>query len=424
MPGEDVKIHVAADADLKGIEETQRKIAELRRAATAYEAKGIDTAAATARADANALERDLNKTLRARAADERAVAKERLNAGREVQAAAERWTAKEKEAAKEKADAEKQATRELKEQEAMRRAGIRQQDRMVGAGLRIGVGAVGGEIAADIIEQLAAGQTLANRRAATEARNQRQYTILNSIRGSSGQVAGEAWQAEENVAQLRRDRPQLQTEQKFGAARAVVEGIGWGGGLGAALGSVVPGIGTLLGFGIGSVLGAGVRGIPAYLQGRNRIQQSEQDQQQEEARGQQLSELAPKLFLQQEGGLQLEALRSRSRRTLEGQRTAFVDEMAEQWLNTYRDIYNRTKGNDAMSKEMADLTVGNLLRDRQVQAGAGLVDSRSGGAEIAAAARWATGAVPGQADVAAKIDQLHTTVQAGNQAIQLINQAK
>ena len=109
---------------------------------------------------------------------------------------------------------------------------------------------------------------------------------------------------------------------------------------------------------------------------------------------------------------------------MSGQRAAFADDMAEDWLKTYRDVYNRTKGNDKIASEMAGLTVENSLRDRQAQAGAGLVDSRSGGAEIAAAARWATGTVPGMADVGPKIEALHATVQSGNQAMERIKHDK
>lgn len=388
MSDGEVKIHVSADADLKGIEETQKKIADLKKAADAYEAKGMDSAAASARSDARGLEREVSRFTKERAADERLV------------------------------------TRELREQEALRKAGIRQSNQLISALGRIGLGAVGSEIVSSAIEQLAAGETLGNRRVATDSRNQRQYAILNSIRGTSSQVAGEAWAAEENVAQLKRDRPQLETDAKFSVARATLEGAGWGAGIGATLGSIIPGVGTLIGAGVGATIGAGIRGIPAYWQGQNQLKQSEQDQQQEEKRAAQLSELAPKLFMEQEGGLQLDKLRQRSKRSLEGSRAAFVDEMSEQWLNTYRDIFNRTKGDDSIASEMANLTVQNTLRDRQALAGAGLVDAHTGAGGVAAAAQWASAAIPGMGEVASQIEALHATVQSGNQAIQLVNQAK
>lgn len=389
MADNEVKIHVSADADLKGIEATQKKIQDLHKAATAYESKGMDTAASSARADARGLERDVARFTRERAAEE------------------------------------KRVTGELREQEALRKAGVRQQSQIIGMLGRLGMGAIGAEIASSIVDQLAANESLGNRGVATEARNKRQHTILNSIRGTSGQVASEAWSAEDNVAHLKHERPQLETDAKYGTLRAAGEGALWGGGIGATIGSfVLPGVGTAIGAGVGATAGAAIRGIPAYFQGQNRINQSEQDQKQEEERAAKLSELAPKLFMEQEGGLQMGALRGRSKRSLEGQREAFVNEMSEQWLGVYRDIYNRTKGNDGMAKEMADMTVENALRDRQAQAGAGLVDAKTGAGGVAAAAQWASGAFPGMAEVGAKIDGLHTTVQAGNQALQLVNQAK
>lgn len=366
------------------LEETKKRIKDLYRSAAAYEANGMDTAAASARADARSLERDVA-----------------------------RFT-------KEKAAEENRATREMREQDALRKAGITTM-RQIG---NIGVGALVGEIIPSVIDQIAAGETLSNRRAATESRNTRQASILNSVRGTSGQVASEAWSAEDNVAQLRRERPQLQSDQKFNTARAIGEGAGWGAGVGAVVGSVVPVLGTAVGAGIGAALGAAVKGIPAYLQGRNALKQSEQEEQQEEKRGKNLTAMASDKFLKEEGGLQLGALRGRSKRSLEGHREALVNEMAEQWLNTYRDVYNRTKGNDAIASEIAGLTVKNRVIDTQAAAGAGLVDARSGGGEIAAAARWATGSFPGMSELATQINALHATVQQGNQDGQIVNQAK
>lgn len=366
------------------LEETKKRINDLYRTAAAYEAKGMDTAAASARADARSLERDVARATKERSAEENRV------------------------------------TRELREQDALRKAGITTM-RQIG---KIGAGALIGEIIPSVIDHVAAGETLSNRRTATESRNTRQASILNSVRGTSGQVASEAWSSEDNVAQLRRERPQLRSEQKFNTARAIGEGAGWGAGVGAVVGSVVPVLGTAVGAGIGAALGAAVKGIPAYLQGRNAIKQSEQEEELEEKRGKDLTAMASEKFLKEEGGLQLGALRGRSKRSVEGHREALVNEMAEQWLNTYRDVYNRTKGNDAIASEMAGLTVKNRVTDTQATAGAGLVDARSGGADVAAAAAWAGASVPGMSEVASKIGDLHSTVQAGNEAMTMVNQAK
>jgi hypothetical protein len=223
--------------------------------------------------------------------------------------------------------------------------------------------------------------------------------------------------------ELRRERPQLESDQKYDTLRSAGQGAAWGAGIGAAVGSVVPVVGTAVGALLGGAIGAAAQGVPAWLQGRHKVKASEQEEAAEAHRAGLLQEMAPRQFMEQEGGLQMDRLRQRAKRSLEGSRAAFVDDMAEQWLGTYRDIYNRTAGNDAMAKEMADLTVQNSLRDRQATAGAGLVDAKTGGAGIAAAATWAM-QTPGWQEVGAKISELHGTVQRGNAELERVNLAK
>jgi len=389
---DEVKIHVGADADVtpaeKKIDDLQKRIERLHRAADAYEAKGgMETAAKSARSDARDLEREVARMT------------------------------------KERASAEKAVTGEMKEQDALQKAGIGRHLITMRSLTSAGLGALAGDVFSSVVDQLAAQESLGNRRVSTEARNTRQATILNSIRGTSGQAANESWGAEENVAQLKRDRPQLQTDAKFNTLKSVAEGAAWGGGLGAGIGSIVPGLGTGVGMFVGAGVGALVKGVPAYMQGQNRLKQNEQDQAQEEERGKKLGDLAPKLFMEQEGGLELDKLRQRSKRTMAGSREAFADEMAEEWLKSYREIYNRTK-DSGIAKEMADLTVQNHLRDKQAQAGAGLVDAKSGAGEIAAAAQWGNRTFGISEILSPKLDTLIGHVESGNQAIREVNQAK
>lgn len=140
-----------------------------------------------------------------------------------------------------------------------------------------------------------------------------------------------------------------------------------------------------------------------------------------ERRRAQAIQAAQRKYSAEEGGLELRTLRGRAERSLAGSRDAFVAEMGQEWLAKYKDVL-RSSGSADMAKEMADLTTENRLRDRQTQAGAGLVDSRSGGAEIAAAARWAGGALPGMNEVSEQIKLLHATVQ--SQANPIRDQAK
>ena len=102
---------------------------------------------------------------------------------------------------------------------------------------------------------------------------------------------------------------------------------------------------------------------------------------------------------------------------------AFADDMAQEWLKTYRDIYSKSK-DKGFSTEAADLTVQNQLRDRQATAGAGLVDARSGGAEIAASARWATGSVAGWQEVGARIELLRHDMNQANQGNHFVKHEK
>jgi hypothetical protein len=55
---------------------------------------------------------------------------------------------------------------------------------------------------------------------------------------------------------------------------------------------------------------------------------------------------------------------------------------------------------------MATLTYKNDLRNRQDSAGAGMVDARTGGAGVAAAARWAMQQNPTGSEIGGKLDSL------------------
>lgn len=469
MSDGEVKIHVSADADLKGLDDAKRKLDEVNRkskdpnngtpAPTRPSAapKPKDPATAPAPAskpkdpatapvvnpprrgvsllatEANPKPKREPQTFRKLTDEERSVNRERMAAEDAAAKSAspsgiraeaiknERDAAR---LAKERAAAERATTNELKSQQALRKAGIGRSPIRMSSLTSAGIGALAGDVLSSVIDQIGAEEGLINRRGATASRNTRQATILNSIRGTSAQVSSEAWAAEDNTAQLKRDRPQLETAQKFGTMQATMEGGAWGAGIGATIGSIVPGLGTAIGAVIGAGIGAASKGIPAYLQGRNRLKQSEQDQLQEEERGKNLSELAPKLFMEQEGKLQLDKLRGQSKRTMAGQREVFANEMSEEYLKVYRDIYNRTKGNDGIAQEMAGLTVENSLRDRQAQAGAGLVDAKSGGAAVAAAAQWGSKAFGISDILGPKLDALVSHVESGNRAIQMVNQAK
>lgn len=270
--------------------------------------------------------------------------------------------------------------------------------------------------------QMEFGESLSNRGHAMRAASQRRSAAI-AQRGTSGEAAAESWAAEERAAEIRRNRPQLETENKYGLLGSILKGAAVGAGVGAAAGAPVAGIGALPGAAIGAVIGGITAGVPTYFSGKNKEAQSQQDEDQAEAEAKEKEDLARKKFMAEEGGLQLDALRQRSKRTMAGQREAFADDMAQEWLKTYRDVFNRSKGNTEVATEMADLTVQNNIRDRQAMAGAGLVDAYTGSAGIAAAASWAQQS-GGWGDVATKIDGLKDTVAQGNDAYNRENLAK
>ncbi len=296
----------------------------------------------------------------------------------------------------------KQAMLIAREELAMKRAG---------AGLTLGgvlstagVGALLSQVGAMALGQMEFGESLDNRRVATSARNQRQMQILSGVRGSSGQLMAESWAAEDRAAETERQMPQMKTDQKYDMVRQGLTGAA----VGAAVGSMVPVIGTALGAVIGGGIGAG----SAWLGGRNKQGQATQDIEQDKKLAAEAKERAERRFREVEGGLEMDALRGRSRRSLGGQREAFTADMVAQGLAKYNQARHQG-ATEEMAKEMAELTVGNALRERQAAAGAGLVDMHSGGAGIAAAARWALESGPQQADITSRLDTLIGVVNRG-----------
>jgi len=451
MAEADVKVKVTADADTSALEKMRGELKKLRAEQREFETQGAPKAARDTQRRADSLEKRIDRegARRLRVEDDEARRAKRSP----IEAQQERVSR----AMVEEAEARKagnhaaadamaaetavmqraltlQRTRTVSQKEAMdiareelalKRAGVNVEAAPKGLGsvlMQAGAGAIGAQVVSSVVDQMEQSVALGNRRTATAAGNARQAAIL-AARGTSGETAAAAWAAEDHVAELRRNRPQLKSDQKFDALSAAGQGAAWGAGVGAMVGSAVPVLGTAIGAGAGALIGAGVMGIPAWMSGGNKVKQSEQDEAQEAEKAQKLSELAAKQFNEQEGGLMMDKLRSRSKRSMAGQREAFANEMAEQWLQTYRDVYNKSKGNTKMAQEAGDLVVDNAMRDRQAQAGAGLVDAYMGGAGIAAAARWAT-QTGGWSEVGTKIDGLRGSVEAGNREYQTINQAK
>lgn len=372
MPNEgEVKIHLAVDGDLQRIEAAQQKIKELYRAAAVYENKGITTAAASARADARVLERDVARYTRERAQAERVV------------------------------------TREMREQTAERKAGLNVggrgteamrsavaigQDLVHGgpqgaAGSLMSAGMMGGPAAMAAAVAAAVGAaivtTLAKESGLDTAQGlgiqqrgfMRSYKLGRQagIFGSSAGLVSDALAATDEGEERKSKRGEI-------AERARVK---W--------------------YDPASWTWGGLRKNEG--QREQEVNEAEIDKS-EKARAEAIV-AARKKYMAEEGGLELRALRGRSQRTLEGSREAFKAELGGEWMAKYKSALKES-GDEGLAKEMADLTVGNKVRDLQASAGAGLVDARSGGAGIAAAAQWSMQAFP---DMVGELRSLNATVQ-------------
>jgi hypothetical protein len=367
----EVKIHLAVDGDLQRIEAAQQKIKELYKAAAVYEEKGITTAASSARADARVLERDVARFTRERAQAERAV------------------------------------TRELREQTVERKAGLNVggrgaeamrsavalgQDLVHGgpqgaAGSLMSAGMMGGPAAMAAAVAAAVGAAIVTTLAKESGLDKAQGLTIQregfmrsyktgrqaGIFGSSGSLVSSALTATDEIAERQAQRGEIEERAR----------VKW--------------------YDPSSWTWGGLRkneGMRERERNEAAIQQAEQERER-------AVEAAKVKFVKEEGGLELRALRARSERTLEGNREAFRAELGGEWLAKYKATL-QASGDEGMAKEMADLTVGNKVRDLQASAGAGLVDARSGGAGIAAAAQWSQQAFP---DMVGEIKNLHATVQ-------------
>ncbi len=464
MSDGEVKIHISSDADTKGIDEAGRKLDDLnkkdaqqpgrgtqnattvnpkppeppptsasvsaagwealekrrqdllamRREQRQMEQQGDTKGAASVERKADKLERNIDREgarlLRVEDAEAKRAEQDR---GREAKVR----TSEERRAARERREAERHVTREMREQHGMRRAGVNRAANIYSAGQQLASGgaqaapsmlmggaaalanplvmaaAIAGAVTLGITNMVAQqsykdkaqaldldaqGRSHSNRRAR-----------LQGVHGSSGALVSSAVQSEDEIAERKNQREALAEKARF----KLFDPSTW-------------------------TFGGLRKNAGQMEQNANeaRIQELEQAKEKD-------LEAARKKFMAEEGGLDLRMLRGRSKRSQEGQREAFVAEMGQEWLAKYKGA--TTAGADeGTAKEMADLTVQNSMRDRQASAGAGLVDARSGGAEIAAAARWGGAVTPGMDQVSTLTRQLLETVQESNQAQKTVNQAK
>jgi len=224
---------------------------------------------------------------------------------------------------------------------------------------------------------------------------QRQMGIMGGWRGTSSEAQAKQFAAEDRIYERQQNRPNLENTVK----RNTVDSTLTGAAAGAAVGSIIPGLGTL----IGAALGGAAGYVKGHMAGNVAMTEDKAAQARDEAERDAAKKLAHEKFSTEEGGLELDAVRQRSKRTMAGIRAAQVDDMARSGLAEFRRLHGMG-ASDKEAKEGAMLKTENDLRDKQIASASGLVDARAGAGDIAAAARWSQMAMPGRDETMGTLD--------------------
>ena len=298
-----------------------------------------------------------------------------------AQETARKREAAERAAGKARVEAEKTATREMQEQEQIsKRLTVR-----LGGIAATGAVAIGGALLTDYFER----QGIQNRDTASRSLNTRQLQIQSGLRGTTTGLQAEEWAAQDQLAELKAQEPELQRKKTQGIWQTALKRGGQFGAAGAGLGLLGAGVGAgpggLIGGGIGLVTGA----LEGWMDGRRSLQENTSAQKREADKIAATAALKQKKLPNEEAGLELDALRERSKRTQEGFYKAQIDDFKQQYLAEKRRMNNMGMTDPNVQDEAGRLTVENQIRERQAAVGNSLVDARSGAGDIAAAARWA-----------------------------------
>lgn len=255
---------------------------------------------------------------------------------------------------------------------------------MLGVGGVVGAGVMGaGMLVHEVTKDYMERQGIANRDQASRASDQRNLQISAGWRGTSGQVQSQQFSTEQELFDRGNQRDEIRRRNQ----RAWYNPLRW------------------------------LNGETSW-EGRREEDENEKNITRLFKLQAAEKKLGHKKFEEEEGGLELDAVRQRSKRTMGGIRAAQVDDMARNGLAEFRRL--RAMGASySEAKEEATLKTENELRDKQIRSASGLVDARAGAGDIAAAARWSMEALPGNREVHAKLETLITTVQkSGHQSVE------
>lgn len=321
----------------------------------------------------------------------------------EAQTAAKNRETAEKTLAKTRIQSEKAATKEMQEQERVAKR-ITARFGALAGGAAV---AIGGELLTDYFER----QGMAARDTGARQVTRHQQQVIG-WRGSSGQAQQKAWDAQDRLVELKAKDAEVENAAKAGIwETAKTRALQFGAG-GAAIGSFGAGIGAIPGALIGGGIGLAEGAWEGWMRGKRAKDEHEKAKQRTASEGSDFQAQARKQALEQEAALEVDAIRQRSKRTVEGIRAAAADEMTISGMQKFRKLQAAGVDNDT-AKEAAILETQNELREHQQRAAAGLVDARSGAAEIAAAASWAGRVTPSEVGITdklgGKLDQLIKT---------------
>lgn len=139
------------------------------------------------------------------------------------------------------------------------------------------------------------------------------------------------------------------------------------------------------------------------------IDENEQNIDRLKERRQQEYDAGRKKFLEEEGGLGLEAARGQSKHTTEGIRQRREAEFQLLYMREYKRLV-REHATASEADEGAQIAVKEEQRNMQLRQGASLVNARSGAADIARAASIASQSMPDQASLDRNLSAIRETL--------------
>jgi hypothetical protein len=409
MAEENVKLRISAEADTGALDRTKAKINELRieaedlrKAAGKYAEKyGFeDSRAKSARSEATTREREANRLERPFLAEEKAEQK----SARDEKARHLRSQRAEDRAA---AADERAVKREMHQEETQRQrfgrigmnlgmqavqggslsGGIGSLAGMAGPGMMAGVAAIGAVAVGKLVEEISKD---VHERRGIELRDQAarrmskyEFGVMAGVRGTSGQAQSK----EDDLTQQSEERAANRAELERKGERRWYNPLRW-------------------------------FGNKQTWESQRELTEDDKKQKKTQEDIETARALKREKFANEEGGLGLDALRQRSKRTQSGAREAFMDD----YLAKARGVKRQMRGqgaSEAEQNEAAQLDMTNSLRDRQVKAGASLVDARSGAGDIAAAARWGGQVTPNESEMVKRLDRIVTKMDETDRANRL-----